>query len=74
MLDVKWNEFWTGKANPVGGFMMKISCPKGNYFASSHFNDSVNENFHFRGASTTKPLPELQSCCFINKENLILMM
>ena len=54
MLDAKWNEFWQGKENPVGGFMMKVSSPLGDYFASTNFNDSVNEYFHFRGASTTK--------------------
>ncbi len=54
MLDAKWSEYWVGKDNPVGGFMMKISSPQGDYFASANFNDSVNQHFHFRGASTTK--------------------
>jgi len=54
MLDTQWNVFWADKENPVGGFMMKISSPLGDYFASANFNDSVNEHFHFRGASTTK--------------------
>ncbi len=54
MLDTEWTAFWEGKANPVGGFMMKISSPNGDFFVSSQFNDSVTEHFHFRGASTTK--------------------
>jgi len=54
MLDAKWSEYWVGKDNPIGGFMMKVSSPKGDYFASTNFHDSVNQDFHFRGASTTK--------------------
>lgn len=54
LLEVKTDEFWKGKENRIGGFMMKISCPKGDFFASADFNDTVSEHFHFRGASTTK--------------------
>ena len=54
MLNTKWSEFWVGKENPVGGFMMKVSSPMGDFFASANYNDSVNQHFHFRGASTTK--------------------
>ncbi|MFC2101724.1 serine hydrolase domain-containing protein [Bacteroidota bacterium] len=54
MLNAKWNEFWAGKENPIGGLMMKVSSPLGDYFTSVNFNDSVNEHFYFRGASNTK--------------------
>lgn len=54
MLDNEWEKFWVGKENPVGGLMMKISCPKGDFFTSANYNDSVTEHYHFRGASTTK--------------------
>lgn len=54
MIDTKWDDYWVGKNEPIGGVMFKISSPLGDYFVSANHNNSVNENVHFRGGSTTK--------------------
>jgi len=54
MIDSKWDAYWVGKHEPIGGVMFKISSPQGDFFVSANHNNLVNETVHFRGGSTTK--------------------
>ncbi len=54
MIDSNWNAYWDQGVGPLGGLMMKINTPDGEYFVSSNYNDTVSQDVHFRGGSTTK--------------------
>ena len=54
MIDSNWNAYWDQGVGPIGGLMFEISTPTGEYFVSSNYNDTVNQDVHFRGGSTTK--------------------
>ena len=54
MIDSNWNAYWDQGVGPLGGLMFEISTPDGEYFVSSNYNDTVTQDVHFRGGSTTK--------------------
>ena len=54
MIDSNWNSYFDQNTGPLGGLMLKISTPSGDYFVSSNYNDTVDDKVYFRGGSTTK--------------------
>lgn len=54
MLDAQWGAYSQDRADWKGGMALYMLTPQGDYFASSGFDQTVDQNVHFRSASTTK--------------------
>jgi len=53
LITSQWASYGAGKANWVGGLALRITSPKGDFFVSTGMGQ-VDQNIHFRAASTTK--------------------
>jgi len=54
MIDSNWNSYFNQGTGILGGLMLKVNTPSGDYFVSSNYDDTVTDKVFFRGGSTSK--------------------